>query len=918
MRVLFAVSNEEISEAIVKRYQRDFKEIISYKNVYYFNAIIKELQKDKNYDRIVISEELEAFTNTQYSQIDKFIFDKLDSISDEAANIEGDDIPIILICSDRREKGEDMLIKLFGIGIYNALIGNDRSVSQVCQLLNRPRLKKDAKTYYEIDTDEVSYQSENENDVSEVEIQNILAHYRRLGKDEKKYVESFDNIASQYNDTQLKIIAKFLPLNVRAVLEEKSPKYQELISYNNRVSDSLRLQQAKKKANNAPSEKLLKTKDKILAKPVVIPSSVNMSGAKKFARKLTPHVGQVEQQEPVQPQYNSVSTTQQTKQQYDQGQNNLQRKTLSQLFDDDTDEEENNNSLSEIDKLIKEQEEQSGTNNNTAIEPLNEMQEEETKNGQDESLEETLDEQPKKRGRGRPRKTPLPDPNAPAKPKRGRGRPRKNPLPEDEEEVKNDLSEDIKATNESTIPENQDDAEDIAISNIGEAKPNIQSNDQSTESSSILPGLEDEEEEEDDILPGLTSSTTNSISNSNAQNSNNQSLNSNSIADNAYKPESTYGGYNNNYNHNYFMTSQNTNMNKNISGMGTSENINNINADINKNIDGLDTNENTNTGKDIENIYTNRDINTNRSLSKEINYEDIDISGLLTSNKKVACFVGTSKNGTSFMVNNIADITSKMGINTAILDTTKNRNSYYIYTQNEESLRKTAMTCIHNLLDGNANGIQVNKNLTVYTSLPEETEGIGNAGKILQTLLQKHSLILIDCDFKTPMQYFKKTQEIYLVQSFDILTIQPLTAFLRELKSKDILEQNKLRVVLNKALKLRGVNDKTIIGGMAFYNDPAMSFMTELFDKDTIRYITVPFDEETYTYYLENIINCEVSTKRYPKHIMQILNDLANMVYPLVSGRSTYTPPTVQRNANSNNIFSASMNSTLDQMKRNF
>ena len=38
---------------------------------------LKELQKDKNYDRIVISEELEAFTNTQYTQIDKFIFDKL-------------------------------------------------------------------------------------------------------------------------------------------------------------------------------------------------------------------------------------------------------------------------------------------------------------------------------------------------------------------------------------------------------------------------------------------------------------------------------------------------------------------------------------------------------------------------------------------------------------------------------------------------------------------------------------------------------------------------------------------------------------------------------------------------------------------------------------------------------------------------
>ena len=84
MKVLFAVSNEEISESIVKKYQKEYKQIISYKNVYYFNAILKEIQKDKTYDRIVISEDLEAFTNTQYDQIDKFIFEKLDGISDEA------------------------------------------------------------------------------------------------------------------------------------------------------------------------------------------------------------------------------------------------------------------------------------------------------------------------------------------------------------------------------------------------------------------------------------------------------------------------------------------------------------------------------------------------------------------------------------------------------------------------------------------------------------------------------------------------------------------------------------------------------------------------------------------------------------------------------------------------------------------
>ena len=302
MKVLFAVSNEEISESIVKKYQKEYKQIISYKNVYYFNAIIKELQKDKTYDRVVISEDLEAFTHTQYDQIDKFIFEKLDNISDEASNSKGADIPIILICSDRRTKSEEILVKLFGIGVYNAIIGNDRSVDEVCRLINRPRSKKEAKLYYKIESEEVNYQAENENDVSEVEIQNILAHYKRLGKNEDRYVDSFNNIAAQYNDTQLRVISKFLPLNVRAVLEERSPKYQQIMSFNNSVSNNLRYRNSKEKkeAEQGTSEKLLtpKTKEQILTKPVVIPSAVNMQGAKKLSKKVSrPEEKQVEHNE---------------------------------------------------------------------------------------------------------------------------------------------------------------------------------------------------------------------------------------------------------------------------------------------------------------------------------------------------------------------------------------------------------------------------------------------------------------------------------------------------------------------------------------------------------------------------------------------------------------------------------------------
>ena len=147
MKVLFAVNNESISEAIIKKYQQEYKEIISSKNVYYFEAITRELQKDKTYDRIVISEDVEPFANNNYGVIDKFIFERLDSIKDEATGNMGNNIPIILICADRRNKSEDFLVKIFGIGIYNALIGQDRTISKLCPLIAKPRDIKEARAY---------------------------------------------------------------------------------------------------------------------------------------------------------------------------------------------------------------------------------------------------------------------------------------------------------------------------------------------------------------------------------------------------------------------------------------------------------------------------------------------------------------------------------------------------------------------------------------------------------------------------------------------------------------------------------------------------------------------------------------------------------------------------------------------------
>ena len=321
------------------------------------------------------------------------------------------------------------------------------------------------------------------------------------------------------------------------------------------------------------------------------------------------------------------------------------------------------------------------------------------------------------------------------------------------------------------------------------------------------------------------------------------------------------------------------------------------------------------------NEYTNKVASEQEQKIEPIKNADINmnLSSLLTKDKKIVAFVGTSKNGTSFIVNNIAQLLSEKGIKTAILDLTKNKNAYYVYTDNQEELRQTAISSIPNLINGIVEGIVVNKNLSVFTTLPNENDVINNYSEILETLIKNYSLILLDCDFETNFGYFKEAQEIYLVQSFDVLTIQPLTAFLRDLKAKNILNPEKLRIILNKSLRVRNVTDKLIIGGISVYNDPAMSYMTELFNKDLIKYCSIPFEEQTYSRYLEGLVECKISLKGYSKKFLMYLSKLGNMVYPLINSmpqKSMSNYNNIYKNSESK--FTNQMNETLNKMKNKY
>ena len=306
---------------------------------------------------------------------------------------------------------------------------------------------------------------------------------------------------------------------------------------------------------------------------------------------------------------------------------------------------------------------------------------------------------------------------------------------------------------------------------------------------------------------------------------------------------------------------------------------------------------------------------------KKINSLQIIVQhSLLSKDKKIVSFVGATKNGTSFLINNLALMFSMMGIDVAILDMTQNKNSYYLFTDSREELRKIAYTSLSKLENGYADGIKFNKNLTVYTGLPSDGAVYENAEPILSTLVQNHSLVLIDTDFTTPPAYFASSQEIYLVQSMDILTIQPLTAFLRDLKFKGAWEPEKARVVINKEVPIRILSSKTIIGGMSRYNGPDMSVMTDLFNKDMVKACSIPFDEKVYAKYLEQIVNCNITISGYNKGFMNNLKILGNMVYPLLS-KQTYSNNSGGQNYSNNgynNNFSPEMNNTLNQMRNKY
>ena len=224
MKVLFGMSNEQTVKDIARHYEEKYKEKLEYKMAFYFGQFSKEISTGQ-YDRAVLSEELEKLPTKSYAEADKQLFEYIDKVTND---FEARDL--IYVASDRRKLGDSFLARLFFLGVYTTLTGSDRTIRKVCEAINSPTSKRDAKKYYDnFDPNSVYNTSE----VSEIELRRIIAYYKNLNGDTSRYNEIFDRIVSQYTTEQMGVIINWLPKDVKDYLSQNSDSYKSILESNN-------------------------------------------------------------------------------------------------------------------------------------------------------------------------------------------------------------------------------------------------------------------------------------------------------------------------------------------------------------------------------------------------------------------------------------------------------------------------------------------------------------------------------------------------------------------------------------------------------------------------------------------------------------------------------------------------------------
>ena len=245
--------------------------------------------------------------------------------------------------------------------------------------------------------------------------------------------------------------------------------------------------------------------------------------------------------------------------------------------------------------------------------------------------------------------------------------------------------------------------------------------------------------------------------------------------------------------------------------------------------------------------------------------------------KKTVCFVGAPKAGTTFCINAIGTYLAKKGVKTAIVDMSRKRDMYTIYTYDNTGKRNIAGESLKYASNGK-NEPLVYEKLSIYTAVPGEDRKSYNPNLLVETISKNNNVVLIDADFSTPLDYFRLAQDIYIVQDMNILNISQITMFLRELKQRGI-GMEKIKIIINKYVEC-SLSSKDIIDGIATYTSYDLKMFDELFNPKRVQYFILPFDVENYKKYIEMVYKYSNKFSSFTKEFQDNLNQIINTIYP--------------------------------------
>ena len=955
MKVLFAIEDESnIIDSLARKYKIDFDKKMIYTEAKNFTAIMKEIQQNNDYDRIIISEDFDQKINNSDKK-EAILLKKIKGLLSVAKGKRGKSIPVIFLGKN------DKLVKyLMDLNIYNFLIGKDVTKKNIYELIKTPRNLAKAKAYYKLvskaDADEkiknkkvdaikkLENKTEVKDNISIVD--KYIAYLNKPNLSEEKYISKFESACEKLDSDSINTIVKSIKDSTKRILKKNSQKYNKFIEKSNK-KDSEKQSENKKRGRGRPRkvaiEEVVVKEKKKRGRPRKNPIVVNEILSEKVTKKLTDDKKKStelkaqknseikkkaeEKDNKKKIKNKSLKDTNSPKiiSELDIDDENQNKKNLDYddwdledddiLLDEDFDEEDDIDldkkaqdlNLDEEEKELNLDEEEDDLDLDEEDDNLDldeedddlildeedddlDLDEEDDDSDLDEENDDLdLDEE---------------DDDLDLDEEDG-------DLDLDEEDDDLDLDEEYEdldldeEDDDLDLDEEDDDLDldeeddDLDLDeedddlDLDEEDDNLDLDEEESEDDDIMDlddeeesedndimDLDDEEESEDDDIMDLDDEEESedddimdlddeeeSEDNDIMDLDDEEESEDDDIMDLDDEEKSEDNDIINLDEDSLKIKDKDLSSNEINDSTSGIKNKNYIpNFDISKQLKEINNEDNTNKSK------MNNKSDNKKSLERKIKIGD---------NQKIVSFVGSRNSGNSFLINNIAHMLSEQGVKTAIVDLTKNKNSYYIYTENEENLRSIAYSCFEKLKSGIADGIKVNKNLTVYTSLPNSDEEIENKDMAMNTLLNNYSLILLDCDFDTNLEYFNISQEIYFVQSLDILTIQTLTGFIKKLQMNKIEYEDKMKIVINKYVNVSSINEKAIVAAISVYNSPDTTYQLDLFDRNKVEYFLVPFEEKNYCKYLDEIIRCKLSIRGYSKNLLNSLNKLAKSVYPI-------------------------------------